>query len=230
MVKPKVVHYFTGQFLEKILPRYIPLTAIVFSAFIIVALLLFPGYKFFDYSISSLGSPLKNPRGWFFFSVAQWSMTVLLLPFFILASRVLWKYQPRPAFIFRIAAIVMMTGTAIVGFFPEAPPVYAVHYIAAGMIFGGFFIAAVTSCLPLFIMRRQTRSTRLRISVATCLIFTISAFTTIIIGTAMSAMIFFVAGGDPATFGLFFWEWMYLASMIADIVLLGNIMISESST
>ena len=220
MVKSKILAFFYGNFPKRILPRYVVITAIEFSAFIIVALVLFPSYTFFNYSISSLGSPLKNPRGWIFFSIAQWSMAVLLLPFFMLASRVLWKYQPRSAFMFRIFAVVMVIGTGLVGFFPEAPPVDAVHYFAAGMIFGGFFLAVIASCLPLFIMQRRIVSTPLRISVRACLIFTISAFSIIFIGAAISATTLLVIGDDPASLGLFFWEWTYLACMIVYIALL----------
>jgi hypothetical protein len=232
MAKSKLLAFFSGNFPAKYLPAYITPVFVEFVMFLVVALLLFPDYTFFAYSISAMGSPVKNPRGWLFFSASIWSMAILLMPFFMHAARTFMPYRPRSARIFQVAIIVMEIGTLLIGFFPEVPPIDSVHYIVAAMAFGGFYMAAIVSCICLFMMQRKTFMPRRKTTIRACVFLTILILSTISIGTLISALVSLHAEGIPANIliNMYFWEWMYLAGMSTYIVLLAIVVSGEPAT
>ncbi len=204
--------------------------AAVFGPLLVIAFALFPGYTFFDFSISSLGSPEKNPDGWFYFSIAMWAQAVLIIPFFFKVARVFEKYTPRVSKSFVIAALVTSSGLVLLGFFPEAPPTAPVHYVAAMIAFGGFIVDGCISWLCMYRMARAGGTSPARKSVILGTIpAMLVAFWGVAIGAAIAAIVtkyFGVPASATLLANVFFWEWLYMGA-IGLYMLLLEIVISR---
>ncbi len=69
------------------------LTNIFYYALLIPAAFLYPGYSPFQHTVSALGNTIKNPNGWFLFSISLILMNIALIPF-IIAQKKWYESQP----------------------------------------------------------------------------------------------------------------------------------------
>jgi hypothetical membrane protein len=197
--------------------------AAVFGGLVAIAFLLFPHYTFFDYSVSSLGAWQKNPAGWWVFSIAMWAMGFLVIPFFMHVKRAFEKYTPRFARFFQACVFVTSGGMVALGFFPESPGTDAVHYVAAGFIFIGFFVDAFISWISLGAMARAASLRQRKIVVISVLVLMVVAFWVVLLGMAISYLV-----SRSAFLGsIYFWEWCYLLVSIGLYLLLLEIVVSR---
>jgi hypothetical protein len=195
----------------------------VFGGLVAIAFLLFPNYTFFDYSVSSLGAWHKNPAGWWVFSVAMWSMGIMIIPFFMHVKRAFGKYTPRFARLFQACVFVTAGGMVALGFFPESPGTATIHYVAAGFIFVGFFVDACISWISLGKMARAASTRQRRIAIVFGLASMIAAFWVILLGMA----IMYLASRSVFMSSIYFWEWCYLLVSIGLYLLLLEIVVSR---
>jgi hypothetical protein len=215
--------FFSGKFPGKTLRRYLLFIAAVFGGLVAIALLLFPQYTFFDYSVSSLGAWHRNPRGWWAFSVAMWAMGIMVVPFFIHAKRKFEKYTPRFARLFRACVFVTSGGMITLGFFPESPGTDIVHYIAAGFIFIGFFVDACISWVSIGKMARAARPRQRQVAIIASLVLMIAAFWAIFLGMLMM----YLVSRSAFLSSVYFWEWCYILVSIGLYLLLLEIVVSR---
>lgn len=106
----------------------------------------FPGgYSPAREAVSNLGNPVLNPfPGWLFFSLAFWSLSPLMVPAFALYHRRLLPLAPSEARTGTLAACVGLSGTTLLGFFPNVDETLVQHGVAALLSFGGLGAAAAS--------------------------------------------------------------------------------------
>nr|MDO8112123.1 hypothetical protein [Candidatus Sigynarchaeota archaeon] len=232
MDKDLAVSFFKGIFSGKSLRIYLILLGLIFGSTIAGAIALFPGYAFFDFSISDLGVPLYNPSGWWLFSVAMWSQAVLVIPFFMHVRNIFTKYTPRLARLFRDAVFATSAGMGWLGFFPDAPPTRGWHFFAAGITFGGFLIDGCISWVTLIKMGHQSKEHRRKQMIFVLVPVMIIAFWGVLAAIGGSWMLVKLGLLDSASqwANLYFWEWCYLGAIGAYMLLLGIIISREPET
>ncbi len=215
--------FLSGRFTGRTLRLYLIFMAAVFGSLIAIALLIFPQYTFFEYSVSSLGSWQKNPAGWWIFSIAMWAMGIMVVPFFMHAKRKFEKYTPRFARLFRACVFVTSGGMMVLGFFPEAPGTIIVHYVAAGFIFIGFFVDACISWVSIGKMALAAKPRSRQIAVIASLVLMIAAFWAILLGMLVT----YLVSRSAFLSNVYFWEWCYVLVSIGFYLLLLEIVVSR---
>ncbi|NMC07037.1 MAG: DUF998 domain-containing protein [Candidatus Lokiarchaeota archaeon] len=218
-----VMSFFSGNFSARTFRSYLLAIAAIFGGLVFTSYLLYPGYTFFDYSVSSLGAWHKNPSGWWVFSIAMWAMGIMIVPFFMHVKRVFSRYTPRFARLFEACVLVTAGGMVALGFFPESPGTAPVHYVAAAFIFGGFFVDACISWLSLARMAIVAPTRRKKLFVIACLSSMIAAFWVVLAGMAIMHAI-----SRPAFLAsIYFWEWAYLLVSVGLYLLLLEVVVSR---
>ena len=223
----KIKDLMTGKFSQTFFRRYMLFMAGIFGSILTTAIFTFPGYTFFDYSISALGSLIKNPNGWLLFSIAMWAQAFLVIPFFTHVWRVFKTYTPKLSILFLCAVVMTVMGLIMLGFFPEDPSTSRMHYYSAGFAFGGFFIAACLSWATMGFMISRAPDVKRKKSIIISIPIMVVAFGFAIFGTGTA---FYATEVLAVDFGLltnlFFWEWMFF-SAIGVYILVLEIIISR---
>jgi len=215
--------FFSGKFPGIVLRRLFFIMASVFGGLVAVAIFLYPGYTFFDYSVSSLGAWHKNPAGWWAFSAAMWAMGIMAVPFFMHVKRKFEKYTPRFARLFQACVLVTSGGMIALGFFPESPGTEIFHYTAAGFIFIGFFVDACISWISLDRMACAAISHPRKTAIIASLVLMVAAFFIVLLGMAMT----YIVSRSTFLSSVYFWEWCYLLVSIGFYLLLLEMVVSR---
>ena len=192
-----------------------------------IAAMLYPnGYDFITMSISALGDPDKNPfPGWIFFSLAVCWIAVSTLPYYLHVFKQLKQYDGIIARFILVFCLVSSAGLFLLGCFSEREVTAIMHYIAAGMSFGGFFLAAIFWWIVIgkyLKMTNQWGKTR------AMFIFIVMMTTLLgsIVGLASSQILLASDGFNDASawflnFG--FWEWTSVTAINFQLLLLAFI-------
>ena len=96
------------------------LTNIFYYALLIPAAFLYPGYSPFTYTVSALGNTIKNPNGWFLFSISLILMAFALIPLILDAKK--W-YDDQPSLkkyviAIQITGIINSFSMVLIAIFP----------------------------------------------------------------------------------------------------------------
>jgi len=150
-----------GMFTHPILNYYVAIQLGIFVIFMVVAWLLYPKknrYSILRCTMSFLGSPddVRNPQGWYFFSIAVvWKM-LTDIPLMMYFFRFLSKHSIFAAYVSILFYGIGIISGIIVGFFPDTEKnetsgnffkdlrLGMVHNVAAVLSFGAMFIANFT--------------------------------------------------------------------------------------
>jgi len=139
-----IKNLFIGRYSRNYYKRYIlPISFSIFFTLLIISRIAFPGfYSITTNAISDLGNPILNPfPGWFFFSLAFWSMAILFPPLFLYLHHRLIKIHKIEATLGTISNFVSIFGMILLGIFPNLPEIMTIHLIAAVLSFGGLGLA-----------------------------------------------------------------------------------------
>ncbi len=221
--RASLLSFFSGRFSGRLLRLYTLAMVAAFGGLVTAALLLFPNYTFFDYSMSSLGAWHKNPAGWWLFSLAMWVMGVMIVPYFMHVKRRFEKYTPRLARLFNACALVTAVSMVLLGFFPESPGTDMIHYLDAGFIFFGFLADACISGISLARMARAESLRQRKIVIIVSIMITVAAFLIIAIGLGMT----YIISRSAFLSSIYFWEWYYLVVCIGLYLLLLEVVVSR---
>ncbi|MHA1584656.1 MAG: hypothetical protein ACTSVU_02130 [Promethearchaeota archaeon] len=105
-----------------------------------ISILKFPGgYVFLQNSVSSIGNPLKNPTGYYFWDFGMIISGLLFIPITQYIYRALQPTANISSRVFRLFTILSSLGVVGVGIFHENQP--WPHYSCATFAFFGFFFA-----------------------------------------------------------------------------------------
>jgi hypothetical membrane protein len=143
---------FLGDFSRRILTFYItPLLIIVFSVFMAISWILYPGFNLTRMEISQLGSPDLNPAGWVFWSIGMGLTGVLYLPIIPYINNRIGKINGKITKMGTILLYVSAIGSIGVGVIPQFAHVsfQTIHVINAGMALGGLYLGMFFWGLPL---------------------------------------------------------------------------------
>lgn len=151
-----------GAFVDPVLNYYIVIQLSVFIALMIIAWLCYPRknkYSIMRCTMSFLGSPdaIRNPHGWYFFSIAIiWKM-LSDIPVVLYMFRYLSKFSVFAAYVTILLYGVTILSGIIVGFFPDSEKQHQTdgnffkdlrlgmtHNIAAVLSFGASMLANLT--------------------------------------------------------------------------------------
>ena len=145
MQRNRFFNFCIGHLSKKLSVILVVLVIVLFYTFMVTAALLYPGdYDFITMSISALGNPDKNPfPGWIFFSLAVSWISIAIFPLYLRACRQLKQYNKVLVEIMLVFCAISSGGLFLLGCFSERHATEIMHYIAAGMAFGGLFMAAI---------------------------------------------------------------------------------------
>ncbi len=156
MIKDNVVRYLSGKFKRAELKKvFLPATALIVFGFLLIAYLFYPpalDYSFFSDTISGLGDFIENPRGWWGFSIAIWTLSVSFFSLFLYIHRRLGVICRKTARFGTFFALVGCIGLFMIGFIVDATnaPLIGglffteVHLFFAWGGFGGLAIGVIT--------------------------------------------------------------------------------------
>lgn len=129
-----------GDFNRKSLLLYLVCNyslALLFLALATITLAMEKGFSFLVNDISNTGSPGRNPRGWFFFSIFLVYGGVLMIPVDRFFFKRMKSLDMNAAMIITVFYLTGSIGTALVGVFPSEVS-YFMHVLSAGLAFGGY--------------------------------------------------------------------------------------------
>ncbi|HME52751.1 MAG TPA: DUF998 domain-containing protein [Candidatus Lokiarchaeia archaeon] len=227
MPRNAILAFFTGQLSKKSFLILVPVLIAVFYALMVTSAILYPNqYDPITMSISSLGDPDKNPfPGWIFFSLAVCWIAITMLPFYVRVFRQLRHISGKLAEIDLIFCVISSVGLFLLGCFSERTPTEIMHYIAAGLAFGGFFLAA---SLWWILIGRYLKTTNQCGGTASMVIFVIMvvSLSSAIAGLAISQIL-----ASPSNFidasswflQFAFWEWTCVNTINIQLILLAFI-------
>ncbi|MBD3186423.1 hypothetical protein GF325_06315 [Candidatus Bathyarchaeota archaeon] len=135
----------------KIVPRtkrgfliYFCVLIALFFGFITTAWIIFPGtYSIIDSSLSTLGVMGDNPDGWYFFTLAIWSVAIGIIPLYFTIHDKLGREKPILGKVTLFFETITSIGLFMVGTFQEGGDLRRVHLYSAYVGFGGFFVSAI---------------------------------------------------------------------------------------
>ncbi|MHA1584658.1 MAG: DUF998 domain-containing protein [Promethearchaeota archaeon] len=119
----KLYKILTGDWSKKLM-QYISFGSISITVLcLIIARIFYPisdHYSIFTHTLSYLGDYSRNPRGWFFFSIAMFTMGLSFIGMIFYIHRRIYKIFPIMTWIGTILLEIGAICTILVGFFPDA--------------------------------------------------------------------------------------------------------------
>jgi hypothetical protein len=171
-------------------------------------------YDILTNQVSHLGNPEQNPCGFYFFSLALWTLSFAAVPLLQFYRRTLPLLQAKVTGVFTFFFALGIPGTVLVGFFPSSLDP-TVHVVAAGLALGGIGLAFFLSGLG--IITNKVRDHNYNISLALAIPFlAFIAFIVVgfaVVGYTAAAGIFDDVEGTWLSFSL--WEWLLLGAICA---------------
>ncbi|MBD3228121.1 MAG: hypothetical protein GF329_08025 [Candidatus Lokiarchaeota archaeon] len=217
---------YIGKYSRRYFYSFIlPVSFSIFFGFLITARVLFPGfYSILFNAISDLGNPYLNPfPGWFFFSLAFWSLALLYPPLFLYLHRKLMKIHTIEAKIGTVGNYISIIGMILLGIFPNISETIIMHTIAAMLSFGGLGIAIIFYWLGVVhdsiqkALHYHHLGILMILTIITFLLTAISFFGVVQIGTEIFSAQFLWLFEFP------FWEWTLFIILAVQLFFIGLI-------
>lgn len=198
---------------------------IIYFAILVISYGFYPGaYSILTHAVSQLGSPVYNPKGWIFFSIAMIFAGITLVPHVLY----LFRQMSRKSFhfidwLFLLTGLIGCAGLITLGLYDmHSEPG---HGIATFMSFGSYAASCGLSAIRLLIDINAGKSTMkiwqwLLTFIPMAIVGVVSQIVTYI-PEVLGAL------SETVWFEFFFWEWMGLFSLA--IWLLGMYFAIKSS-
>ncbi len=228
MIKETLLKYFSGHFTSADLKkRFLPAIVLIIFGFLIIAYHFYPpelNYSFFSDTISGLGDFNENPKGWWGFSIALWTLSISFFSLFLYMHRRLGVICRKTARFGSFFALVGCFCLFLIGIFVDAsvPLVGSLSFTRVHIFFviGGFGGLAIGVVTYGFIFMKDTFP-RLGGHQIIPRYRPLPPYL-IILGLALSLGVSQLLSGiyypgdwnAPGLLSLSFWEWMLLFGII----------------